>query len=212
MSKLWRAGVCVAILAFAVSTVQAQQRGGGGGGLHTLVGNKSVQDELKMTEDQKTKVADIVKTTTATVTDKTKDLTGDDRRTKLPAIMKEVNEATEKSLGGILKEDQTKRLKQIQLQQSGYRAFTQEGTQKTLKFTDEQTKEVKTMAEEATKKMMDETKDLQRNDPKRREISTKISKETMEKITEKLTADQKKAWKEMTGEPFEIKFERRPQQ
>ncbi|HMC90517.1 MAG TPA: hypothetical protein VKI17_13265, partial [Gemmataceae bacterium] len=32
-----------------------------------------------------------------------------------------------------------------------------------------------------------------------------VQKETMEKITAVLTDDQKKTWKEMTGEPFEYK-------
>ena len=34
-----------------------------------------------------------------------------------------------------------------------------------------------------------------------------LRKETMEKATAVLTADQAKTWKEMTGAPFEVKFE-----
>jgi hypothetical protein len=34
-----------------------------------------------------------------------------------------------------------------------------------------------------------------------------LRKETMDKVTSVLTEDQKKTWKEMTGQPFEIKFE-----
>ena len=34
-----------------------------------------------------------------------------------------------------------------------------------------------------------------------------LQKETMEKVSAVLTDDQKKTWKEMTGEPFEVKFE-----
>ena len=34
-----------------------------------------------------------------------------------------------------------------------------------------------------------------------------MRKEAMEKITAVLTDDQKKTWKEQTGEPYEFKFE-----
>jgi len=78
-----------------------------------------------------------------------------------------------------------------------------------LKLTDEQTKEVKSMLDAARKQTQEETKDLTRQEgQKRREIMQKINKETMEKISAKLTDEQKKAWKEMTGTPFEVKFER----
>ena len=35
-----------------------------------------------------------------------------------------------------------------------------------------------------------------------------LQKETKEKIDAVLTPDQKKAWKDMTGEPFEVQFGR----
>ncbi len=34
-----------------------------------------------------------------------------------------------------------------------------------------------------------------------------LRKETMEKVMALLTDEQKKAWKDMTGEPFEVRFE-----
>ena len=208
MTNLRRAGFCVAVLALCVSPTQAQQRRGGLG-LHALVANKSVQEELKLDDAQKQKVEELNKTTQETLQEKTKDLQGDDRRAKLPAIMKEVNEATAKALVGTLKAGQIKRLKQIHLQVQSVRAFGNEDTQKALKLTEEQAKEVKAALEEAQTQIREETKDLTRQDrEKRREITQRINKEVMGKITAKLSAEQKKAWKEMTGEPFEIKFER----
>jgi hypothetical protein len=41
-----------------------------------------------------------------------------------------------------------------------------------------------------------------------REAREKVNKETLGKIAAKLSAEQKKTWKELTGEPFEIRFER----
>ena len=37
-----------------------------------------------------------------------------------------------------------------------------------------------------------------------------LRKESVQKVVDVLSADQKKTWKEMTGEPFEVKFETRP--
>ena len=99
--------------------------------------NKSVQEELKLDDAQKQKVEELNQTTRATLQEKTKDLQGDDRRAKMPAIMKEVNEATEKALAGTLKPGQIKRLKQIQLQVQSARAFGNEDTQPGLEQEDE---------------------------------------------------------------------------
>ena len=36
-----------------------------------------------------------------------------------------------------------------------------------------------------------------------------MRKETLDKVQAVLTADQKKSWKDMTGDPFEVQFQRR---
>lgn len=208
MSILWRAGFCVAVLALAVSPVVAQQQGRGLVGLHGLVGNKSVQEELKLNDDQKAKVTELTKKAQSDMEEKTKDLTGADRRTKMPAIMKELNDSTSKSLAGILKEEQLKRLKQIQLQREGVRAFANEQVQKALKFSDAQTREVKEILDAAQKQIQEDTKDIPRDDAaKRRQVTQKINREAREKVMGKLSDDQKTQWKEMTGEPFQVRVE-----
>jgi hypothetical protein len=40
---------------------------------------------------------------------------------------------------------------------------------------------------------------------------TALRKERLDKALATLTDDQKKTWKELTGEPYEVKFEPRPQ-
>jgi len=37
-----------------------------------------------------------------------------------------------------------------------------------------------------------------------------LRKQGMDKITALLTEDQKKSWKDLIGDPFEVRFERRP--
>jgi hypothetical protein len=41
---------------------------------------------------------------------------------------------------------------------------------------------------------------------------TELRKEALGKATAKLNDEQQKTWKELTGAPFELKIERRPQQ
>jgi len=208
MRNLWHVGLGLAVVALLASSAQAQRQPGFGRG-GSLLTNKSVQEELKLNDDQKKKVEEVAKKMGEMIREKTKDFKQEDFREKFPAVMKEVNEAVAKDLSGVLKDDQSKRYKQIQLQQMGIRAFSNEDTTKALKLTDEQKKDITALIEENGKQITEKTKDLTRQDfAKRREISQQVSKETMGKIATKLTSDQKKTWKDLVGEPFEIKFER----
>jgi len=205
--------VLVASPAFAQRQRQPRQPGPRGGG--NLLTNKSVQEELKITDSQKTKIEEISKKTRDMIQEKLKDVPREERFQKMREVMREVNAKTNKELAGVLKEDQLKRYKQIQLQQTermrGPAVFTDADVQKALKFTDEQKADVKKVTEDLTKQVREETKDLPRDREsfaKRREITTKLNKEAMGKIASKLTKDQKATWKDMLGKPFEVKFER----
>ena len=62
MRNLWRASLTLALLAFVASPAMAQRqppRGGGGFGGFALYTNKSVQEHLKVTDDQKKKLAQL---------------------------------------------------------------------------------------------------------------------------------------------------------
>ena len=108
----------LAVVELASTDALAQRRGGGFGGGRMagglfLLDQKSVQDELKLSEDQ-------VKQATSAIEKQRESMRGlrelgeDERRAKFEELAK-VNEAT---LSGILKDDQAKRLKQISLQLS----------------------------------------------------------------------------------------------
>jgi Spy/CpxP family protein refolding chaperone len=212
MRNLWRASLTLALVAFVASPAMAQRqppRGGFGG--FALYTNKSVQEELKVTDDQKKKLEDVSKKVADFRREKTKDLTQEDRRNreKMAPINAEIAKETDKLLGEVFTSEQNKRYKQITLQQQGTRAFSNPDVQKALKFTDEQKESVKKIGEETRKAIEEQTKDLDFMDfQKRREIMTKLNKEAEGKIAATLTAEQKKSWKEMIGDKFEIKFER----
>src|SRR5258708_1427739 len=213
MRTICKACLTLAVVALvaAPALAQRQRPGGGGGGFGggNLLTNKSVQEELKLTKDQKEKVDELGKKNAALIQEKMKDVPREERREKMAAVMKEVNEANKKALGSILKDDQQKRYKQIQVQVMGIRAFSNPDTQKALNLTEEQKTSIKEISEGIQKKVADETKDLEGRErfTKGREIREKLNKEAMGQIASKLTAEQKKTWKELTGDKFDYKPE-----
>jgi len=189
----------VAVALFLGAPALAQFRGGGGGG---LAGNASVQKELKLTDEQTEKVKSALKDVFSGLKDSLpgKDATPEQRA----EFTKKMSDATNKALAGILKPEQLKRLRQIELQQSGP---TDADCQKELGLSDEQ----KTKIKEIGDKFRSDMRDLVTggNFQDAREKITKLRKESLDKEVAVLTDTQKKKWKEMTGEPFEVKFEPR---
>ncbi len=188
-------------------------RGGGFGGPGMLLQNTGVQKELKLSEEQIKKIKDIGQK----IQEKHKDdfaalakLDQQERREKGQELFKAIGEETEKELASVLNPDQSKRLKQISLQMRGSQAFNEEDVQKSLNLTDDQKDKIKTLNEDAGKEMREVFQNAQGNFREAGEKVAALRKETMEKVAALLTEEQKKSWKEMTGEPFEVKFEGPP--
>jgi hypothetical protein len=210
----------IVLLAAPVSAQQQrqrrQQRGQGGmgqGGVGALLTNEAVQKELNIDKDQADKVKDAVTKVRDQHKDdfaKLRDLGQDERRQKSQELNAAVSEETLKAVGDLLKPEQIKRLKQIEVQQGGDRAFTRAEVQKALNLTDEQKATIKTITDDAAK----ERRELFQggNAQGSREKMTALRKETMEKLQAVLKDDQKKTWKDLTGEPFEVRLggRRRP--
>jgi vacuolar-type H+-ATPase subunit H len=193
------AAVAVAMLLGAPAL--AQFRGGGGG---SLAGNASVQKELKLSDEQIEKVKTAVKDVLATLKDSRpgKDATAEQRA----EFAKKSSDATNKALAGILKPEQIKRLRQIELQQSGP---TDADCQKELGLSDEQKTKIKEAGDKSREEMRDIFKNAQGNFQEAQEKMAKLRKQTTEKQLAVLSDEQKKKWKEMTGDPFEVKIEPR---
>jgi hypothetical protein len=206
----------------AVPALAQRQPGGGfgqrgGGGLGTLVQNESVQKELKVEKD----TADKLKEAVTKVTDAHKDeqakiqaLPQAERAPERQKLTATINEETLKAVSEILKPDQVKRLKQIELQQAGTRAYTRPEVQKALDLKDDQIEKIKTITADSQKAMTDlrpagGTGKPGKPDPAVTEKITALRKETAEKIQAVLTDDQKKTWKDMTGDAFTVVTPRR---
>ncbi len=204
-----------AAFGLAVCLASSANAQGQGGGLNLLT-NKSVQKELKLTDEQ------IEKATKASVelTEKfaerraeLRDMEPAERQEKSAAMNNEIGVESKKAMEVILKPEQTKRFDQIALQAQGYRAFNMPQTQTKLKLTDEQKTKIKEMADEAQAQMREIFQSAQ-NGGDRAEMMkkmTELNKTMNEKGASMLTDDQKKSWKDMTGEPFTVVQEpRRP--
>ena len=113
---------------------------------------------------------------------------------------------TNKGLADVLKSEQMKRYRQIQLQQLGLMAFTEPDVQSQLKLSDEQVGLIRKInAESQTQR-----REFAQGGGNRGEMQKKgaiLGKESMDKALAVLSADQKQAWQDMNGEPFEVRFQ-----
>jgi hypothetical protein len=218
MRGCFKALVAFGLVAALSGPVMAQGRGGfggmGGGGPVALLGNPGVQKELKLDSAQVEKA-----TTLATETrekmmglrDQLTGLEGQELMTKRQELAKPINEAAMKTVAGFLKPEQVKRLSQIELQQRGANALSDPAIAKKLGVTDEQASKVKTILADSQSEMREL---FQSAGDDRQAAMAKVQtlrKETNSKVMALMTEDQKKTWKEMTGEPFEVVFQPRPQ-
>jgi hypothetical protein len=215
--------VAVLLAAGMVAIVQAQGGGqfrgmGGGGGPAFLVTIKAVQEELKMTEEQTTKVSTWAKefgdTSRKMIAEKVgKDTPKEERAEKMAAVRAELNKDAYKALGDVLKKEQVERLKQIDRQHMGVEAFSDADVVAALKLNDSQKTSVKGITGDFVKErgeiMADAGVggkkgkfDLTKMADAQKKI-VKIRAEYVGKVAEVLTDEQKKTWKELTGEAFD---------
>lgn len=184
MKTLFVCAASLALLGLATCATQAQQRqrgGGGGGGVGMYLGAKSVQEELKLSDEDAKKITDAL------------------RAIGRDATPQERAEKTKKILSDNLKEDQVKRLNQIVWQRQGIGgAINNPDVRAALKLDDKQKDQIKTIREEVQKKRTE----IGRPSADNREKLAELTKKTNEDITAVLTDDQKKAWKDLLGPEF----------
>jgi hypothetical protein len=228
-----RFAVAGLLAAGMLAVVQAQPGGGfggfGGGGPTGLVNQKAVHEDIKASEEQVKKLADWSKEFGAKRFEMLKDEGIDfksgfgkggfdeETRTKMAAANAKINKEAYKQLGDVLKKEQIERIKQIERQQMGLNAFTNAEVVETLKLTDTQKTTIKGIVGDYDKERREIFADAGigggkgkggKGDPeKAKEATAKVQKAqtgyTM-KIMEALDDSQKKTWKELTGEPFDL--------
>jgi hypothetical protein len=172
-------------------------------GLSGLAKQKGVQTELKLTKQQ----ADMVQTVITAVNAKYEkdlakldELKGQEKFKKQAEIYKAAGEETNRGLAAALTQPQMKRLGQIHIQQRGPYAFSEPEVVTQLKLTKDQQKKLRGVEMEYQKALLEAGKaaDL---DERNKKVTAAI-KDALTKQLALLTEDQKKVWKELTGEPY----------
>jgi len=178
-----------------------------------LLGNKSVQDELKLSDDQKKALKEANEEFTKAIAKMREDMDF--------ANFGKVNEDRTKAIKKVLDkldDKQLKRLAQIEFQvvtseknkMKNPRVFGNAHVQKALKLTDDQKKTVKetiTELDKDFKELDDDAKDdLQKQFQNFRKKGEK-NNEAYQKIYKALDDDQKKSFSKVGGEKFELKLE-----
>lgn len=200
-----------------VVMVSAQQPGRQGGFKVNLVGqvatNTALQEELKLTEEQKTKVKAASEKYLAGLKDRFsafKDAAGDKEKLQ-ELIAKGAKDAEEnaKAVEALLTADQKTRVKQIERQLAGVRAFTNDELVSDLKLEDGQKTKIKGIVDEYNKDARELggfggfgkggfDKEKAAEAAKKRE---KLEKGALADIDEVLNDAQRKTWKDLSGPP-----------
>ena len=172
--------------------------------LDFLLLNESVQKELKLSDEQLLKVKEVihdVRQKHRPEMEKSRD------RLKLLETMRASGEEVLKKMDGILNPEQIKRFKQIRLQRDGLRAFSNKEVEAALRLTEEQKSRIKRLAEELSqrsKQTLEEGAGSNFESALRKLAA--LRKDLLQKAVDSLTAEQKKTWQELTGEPFAIRY------
>lgn len=205
MNHLVRCVLVVTLVAVTLAVAAPQawaqargERGRGGGfgpGLIAIANQKSVQEELKVTEEQAKTITALAEKQREAMRGFGRDASPEDRQK-----MREQATANEKALEEALQPEQFKRLKQITLQQQGLMAAERPDIAESLQLTSEQ----KTKIREIGKETADKMRELRDSGNREEAMSkmTELRKANQEKLMALLTDEQKSKWKELTGEPF----------
>jgi len=174
-----------------------------------VVFRDKVQDELKLSAEQKSKLNsrefDFVQEAREFLMG-LQDAKPEERQKKHMEYAQKANAKLETLLKETLKDDQIKRARQIALQMEGLFAIGNPEVSKELKITDDQRRQFMDVVQSLQKKVEPIIKQMQEGgDPN--ELRPKMMKVRMEhdrQIDAFLTDAQKAQWKEMTGKPFKL--------
>jgi hypothetical protein len=193
--------------------------GFGGGGPAQLINSKTVQKELKIDEEQAGKLKEWAREFGAKQREKMqeamKDVPMEERFQKIGAIMAELNKDAYKEIGSVLKEEQVKRLKQIEVQVAGTRAFALPNVKEALKINEEQAEKIQDISRSSFKEIAELREEFglkgfggpQLEPDKQKEYDKKmagITKDVMDKIMATMSDEQKKTYKDLTGEAVDV--------
>jgi hypothetical protein len=196
-----------------------------------LLSNTDLQKELKISDDQMSAMKELAGKAEELTKKRGEMLRGGGGGGNIREAMQELQTATTElakeaktAMDKALTDDQKKRLKQINVQRMGMAAFNDDDVKAALKLTDAQTETITKMAREMRTAMTELRTEMglggrggaggggagggARPDPEKmaefNKKSAELTEKTMESIAKELSDDQVKAWKELTGEKFDL--------
>ena len=174
-----------------------------------MVFRDKVQERLKVSDDQKKKLQEPLEGCIKEMTEVFQSLDGvkpEEREKKIGPFRQKAHEKLAALLKETLKEEQLKQLRQLVLQQEGLFALGHPEVMAELKVTDEQKKQFMSVVQELQRKIEPLFQEAQSagNPQELGPKVMKLHKQYEGKIEGILSDAQKKHWKEMLGEPFEL--------
>jgi Spy/CpxP family protein refolding chaperone len=184
-----------------------------GAGKPLLLANPKVKQEIKLTEEQDNRIRTIIREARNKYEPELRKAGLDrDRLLKvgLEAIQ-ETGDRLNKALPDILAAEQLQRLDQIQVQANGIISFKRPDVQQKLKLTLTQKLQILKIGADLKQQIDEVIKDASSAPLRKAPAAIRKAKELKNVATEKavqtLTREQKITWKEMNGEPFDLKLE-----
>lgn len=178
-----------------------------------LIRLDQVQKELKLTDEQKSRIDDIVdlyRNDRRQLYSGLRDLSREEREQKLEEVRSQFDQmatAAEKKIDGVLNDDQRQRLQQIVVQVLDARALTRAEVAEALTLNPEQKKKIDDVFESERQRQRDlfqQARDgkLEREEvfPKFRELRNEINTQALAVLTD----EQKQQFEQMKGERFEL--------
>jgi len=183
-----------------------------GPALGMLLRNKSVQEELNLSNEQVRKVDAALSEIFQKHRQEFEALrsgNASERVERLSALRRKMDEETREALRGDIQPEQIRRLRQIRLQARGADALASPRLQESLDLTADQKSKIHEINEDAHEDAREIFRDAGDDRAAAMRKLQALHKETMDRACAVLTDKQKAQYKEMAGEPFEIKWEGR---
>ena len=200
----------VMLFAFAFSTLSfASPVFGQGSANRILFGNKAVQEDLQLSEEQRTQINQIVAEMEKEIAKQLKSARLDtkeaDAKSKnaitSPIVEKFGNRAME-----VLDEIQQVRFWQIGAQMSGVAVFQNNRAQRVLRLTKDQMQSIETINKETTRRIAKTASSLELDSNQRAELVATEQKVQYDEILNQLSDDQRKAFDKLLGKKFDLEL------
>jgi hypothetical protein len=170
-----------------------------------LLNDPRVHTELKTTKEQQLGIKECMNKlgqSMASDIEEYKKPAGPDRDAKICALLTKRGEEYFQLLGKVLKPEQVKRLKQIQLQQHGMNVFEYPEFREALKLTSEQHAKVKSTYDKMIKDLIMDAKNGRISQKEVQRIYSSWGRGVPDGVRAVLTEKQQKKVQELIGEPF----------